>query len=45
MTADVAPPSNQLNRTAILIVLALGTFILGLSEFSMMPMLPLISET
>ncbi|MGB2708804.1 MAG: MFS transporter, partial [Pseudoalteromonas nigrifaciens] len=41
----VAPPSNQLNRTAILIVLALGTFILGLSEFSMMPMLPLISET
>ncbi|MGO2563899.1 MAG: MFS transporter, partial [Pseudoalteromonas nigrifaciens] len=45
MTANVAPPSNQLNRTAILIVLALGTFILGLSEFSMMPMLPLISET
>lgn len=26
-------------------VLALGTFILGLTEFSMMPMLPLISET
>lgn len=45
MIANVAPPSNQLNRTAILIVLALGTFILGLSEFSMMPMLPLISET
>ena len=45
MTANVAPPSNQLNRTAILIVLALGTFILGLSRFSMMPMLPLISET
>jgi len=45
MTANVSPPSNQLNRTAILIVLALGTFILGLSEFSMMPMLPLISET
>ncbi|GGB70005.1 MFS transporter [Shewanella inventionis] len=34
-----------LNRNAILLVLALGTFILGLSEFSMMPMLPLISET
>ncbi|TMO90133.1 MFS transporter [Pseudoalteromonas ruthenica] len=29
----------------ILLVLALGTFILGLTEFSMMPMLPLISET
>lgn len=35
----------ELNRSGILIVLALGTFILGLSEFSMMPMLPLISET
>jgi MFS transporter, DHA1 family, inner membrane transport protein len=45
MTADVASQTSQLNRTAILIVLALGTFILGLSEFSMMPMLPLISET
>jgi DHA1 family inner membrane transport protein len=38
-------PMNPLNKTAILFVLALGTFILGLSEFSMMPMLPLISET
>jgi len=38
-------PSQPLNRTAIMFVLALGTFILGLTEFSMMPMLPLISET
>jgi DHA1 family inner membrane transport protein len=38
-------PSSPLNRTAIMLVLALGTFILGLTEFSMMPMLPLISET
>ena len=45
MTSDVTSASSQLNRTAILLVLALGTFILGLSEFSMMPMLPLISET
>jgi len=45
MKPDVTSISNQLNKTAILIVLALGTFILGLSEFSMMPMLPLISET
>ena len=45
MSADVASASNQLNKAAILLVLALGTFILGLSEFSMMPMLPLISET
>lgn len=46
MRPDVTPtPDHQLNRTAILLVLALGTFILGLSEFSMMPMLPLISET
>ncbi|PKH98703.1 MFS transporter, partial [Shewanella sp. 11B5] len=44
MTPAAALPS-QLNTTAILLVLALGTFILGLSEFSMMPMLPLISET
>ncbi len=29
----------------ILLILALGTFILGLTEFSMMPMLPLITET
>ena len=45
MKPDVTSIPNQLNKTAILIVLALGTFILGLSEFSMMPMLPLISET
>lgn len=45
MTSDVTPSSNQLNTTTILFVLALGTFILGLSEFSMMPMLPLISDT
>jgi MFS transporter, DHA1 family, inner membrane transport protein len=45
MTNEVMPPVNQPNRTAILVVLALGTFILGLAEFSMMPMLPLISET
>jgi len=38
-------PTSPLNRTAIMWVLALGTFILGLTEFSMMPMLPLISET
>ena len=38
MSADVASASNQLNKAAILLVLALGTFILGLSEFSMMPM-------
>ena len=44
MAVDTTSPSGQPNRTAILIVLALGTFILGLSEFSMMPMLPLISE-
>ena len=44
MTPAATSPS-QLNTTAILLVLALGTFILGLSEFSMMPMLPLISET
>ena len=37
--------TQPLNRTAIMFVLALGTFILGLTEFSMMPMLPLISET
>ncbi|MFY8325543.1 MFS transporter [Pseudoalteromonas sp. ZZD1] len=37
--------NNALSTSAILLVLALGTFILGLSEFSMMPMLPLISET
>ncbi|MCQ8877916.1 MFS transporter [Pseudoalteromonas shioyasakiensis] len=37
--------TNTLSTSAILLVLALGTFILGLSEFSMMPMLPLISET
>ncbi|MBQ4833136.1 MFS transporter [Pseudoalteromonas sp. MMG010] len=37
--------SQQPNLTLILFILALGTFILGLSEFSMMPMLPLISET
>ncbi|MFD1007043.1 MULTISPECIES: MFS transporter [Oceanisphaera] len=45
MATDVTSASSQLNRTAILIVLALGAFILGLAEFSMMPMLPLISET
>lgn len=45
MTADVTSASSQVNRVAILVVLALGTFILGLAEFSMMPMLPLISET
>jgi len=37
--------STPLNRTAIILALALGTFVLGLTEFSMMPMLPLISET
>ncbi len=40
-----ANTTQPLNRTAIMFVLALGTFILGLTEFSMMPMLPLISET
>lgn len=45
MTADVTSAFSQVNRVAILVVLALGTFILGLAEFSMMPMLPLISET
>ena len=44
MAVDTTSPSSQPNRAAILVVLALGTFILGLSEFSMMPMLPLISE-
>lgn len=43
--AEVTPVSRPLNRTAILAVLALGTFILGLAEFSMMPMLPLISDS
>lgn len=45
MTTDVTSVSGQANRMSILMVLALGTFILGLAEFSMMPMLPLISET
>lgn len=44
-TRDARSTSTQVNRTAILVVLALGTFILGLAEFSMMPMLPLISDT
>ena len=44
-TTDASSASHQLNRTAMLVVLALGTFILGLAEFSMMPMLPLISDT
>lgn len=43
MTAVNSP--QPLNRVAIMWVLALGTFILGLTEFSMMPMLPLISDT
>ncbi|MDN2663585.1 MFS transporter [Psychromonas sp.] len=37
--------AQPINRVTIMIVLALGTFILGLTEFSMMPMLPLISDT
>ncbi|CAM4094484.1 MFS transporter [Pseudoalteromonas ostreae] len=45
MSAEPSVVNNTLSTTAILLVLALGTFILGLSEFSMMPMLPLISET
>lgn len=43
MTSTHSPQPT--NRVAIMFVLALGTFILGLTEFSMMPMLPLISET
>ena len=43
MTSDHLPQPT--NRVAIMFVLALGTFILGLTEFSMMPMLPLISDT
>ena len=42
---NVANSQGNASTFTILIVLALGTFILGLSEFSMMPMLPLISET
>ena len=38
-------PSQPLNRAVIMWALALGSFILGLTEFSMMPMLPLISDT
>ncbi|ART79793.1 MFS transporter [Oceanisphaera avium] len=51
MTTDVnlphsrLPPTRTVKRGVILLVLALGTFILGLAEFSMMPMLPLISDT
>ena len=45
MSSDTYAVNTPLSTTAILLVLALGTFILGLSEFSMMPMLPLISET
>ncbi|GGB31847.1 MFS transporter [Oceanisphaera marina] len=45
MTTDITSAFSQVNRVAILVVLALGTFILGLAEFSMMPMLPLISDT
>jgi DHA1 family inner membrane transport protein len=44
-TTLLTNPTNPTNPTTILLVLALGTFILGLSEFSMMPMLPLLSET
>ncbi len=42
---NVTKTQGRESTFTILIVLALGTFILGLSEFSMMPMLPLISET
>ncbi|MDN3376924.1 MULTISPECIES: MFS transporter [unclassified Pseudoalteromonas] len=45
MSLQPSAVKNALSTSAILLVLALGTFILGLSEFSMMPMLPLISET
>ncbi len=45
MSPEPSVVNNTLSTTAILLVLALGTFILGLSEFSMMPMLPLFSET
>jgi DHA1 family inner membrane transport protein len=45
MASDATPTHDRFNKTTILFVLALGTFILGLSEFSMMPMLPLLSET
>ncbi|MGS0536269.1 MFS transporter [Pseudoalteromonas sp. SaAl2] len=45
MSLQPSVVNNALSTSAILLVLALGTFILGLSEFSMMPMLPLISET
>lgn len=45
MSLQPSAVNNALSTSAILLVLALGTFILGLSEFSMMPMLPLISET
>lgn len=45
MSSHPSAADSSISTAAILLVLALGTFILGLSEFSMMPMLPLITET
>lgn len=38
--------SHSVDRSGIaLVILAMGTFLLGLTEFSMMPMLPLIADS
>ncbi|MDC8830680.1 MFS transporter [Alteromonas gilva] len=40
-----ATPTNQRASAWAILVMALGTFVLGLTEFSSMSMLPLIAET
>lgn len=45
MSSNSISASADVRVFPILLILAMGGFILGLTEFSMMPMLPLISET
>ncbi|MCU4675039.1 MFS transporter [Catenovulum sp. 2E275] len=45
MSYNAVPAKAEVSVFPILLILAMGGFILGLTEFSMMPMLPLISET
>lgn len=45
MSLSRAQPHSSGNIVLPLLALALGTFMLGLTEFSMMPMLPLIAQS